>query len=540
MHPGHPQLGHNFLNEMFPRMHMVLYNATSGVKGFNEKAVAFISDLKEKGDSMVDEGTWKGEQRFMARRGLGVLAKLYEKGYDNLLAQYEQGFNHKPVVSAADGLVLQIRPTSRWEKKYETGAAYDVVMAVPSWGKVVAFSTSDMVSESDPGSIKRYERLHIENFHFYPFFNRAHGVRGRRVVQGGSEESGAIDFLQDFSFLLRTCSDAVMIGKSCCLSAFTPVETLRGLQLGFYFMVICKVTAVHAARAAGGFGATLGMTRLTLSDGQGEFQADLNTQIFLENMSLPFNKEVGDGIRDPLKLAEYPGLTLVLCAWLFGHDTPSVAAIQFLGDRADATELLFQAFMKTRRKVALEPDITDWKRKVGKDPTLDSRNVVVYGKWVYYKRNDWPAPVFIAALRNQFKALPFSDIVKTGASYADCRNWEQSFHSFVRVNPEILNLYLSEDPNSILQGLYSADPKGERSQNDQLSGLYKCARCKMAFKEFQFPPGRTKRCTKCGSPVEPFQHEENELARRREATTPRRAKASRFLGSDPWLRSLFD
>lgn len=538
MHPGHSSLGHNFLNEMFPRMHMVLYNATSEVKGFNEKAMAFINDLKEKGDSMINEGAWKGEQRFMARRGLGVLAKLYEKGYDNILAQYQQGLNHKPVASAADGLVLQIRPTSRWEKKYEAAAAHDVVMAVPSWGKVVAFSTTDMVLEGDPGSIKRYERLHIENFHFYPFFNRAHGVRGRRVVQGEPEGSNAIHFLQDFSFLLRTCSDAVMIGKSCCLSAFTPVETLRGLQLGFYFMVICKVTAIHAARAAGGFGANLGMTRLTLSDGQGEFQADLNTQIFLENMSLPFNKEVGDGIRDPLKLAEYPGWILVLCAWLFGHDTPSVAAIQFLGDRADAIELLFQAFVRTRRKVALEPDIMDWKRKVGKDLTSDSRNVVVYGKWVYYKENDWADPVFVAAIRNQFKILPFSDIVKTGASYSDCRNWEQSFHSYVRVNPEILNLYLAENPSSMLQGLYPADPRGERFNNDQLSGLYKCANCKMAFKEFQFQPGRIKRCTKCGSTVEPFQQEEKELARREVKT--KRAKASRFLGSDPWLRSLFD
>lgn len=517
-------------------MHMVLYNATSGDKDFREKATAFIHDLKEKGDSMIYEEIWKDEQRFIARRGLIALAKLYEKGYDNLFLQYEQGINHKPEASASDGLVLQILPTYRWKKKYDTSEAYDVVMAVPSWNKVVAFSTTDMISDSDPLSIKRYERLHIEKFHFYPFFNRAHGVRGRKVVQ--ESKSHSMHFLQDFSFLLRTCEDAVMIGRSCRLSAFTPVETLRGLQLGFYFMVICKIKKVEAVRTIDNFGSTLRMTKLTLSDGQVEFQAELNTQIFLENISLPFNKIVEKSILDPLQLSEYSGWTAILCVWLLGNEIPSVAAIQFLGERGDVNELLFKAFLKTRRKIALETDIKQWKN-IEKDLTFPSRNTVVDKKWVYYKENDWNAQVFLAAICNQFKNLPFNHIIKTNVSYADCRKWEHFFQSLIRVNPEILKLYLSENPQSILQEMYNADPKGEQPQNDQMSTSYKCTNCNIIFKEFQFLPTGKKRCPKCNSSIETLLHKENRIIRK-DKEAPRNTKMSRFLGSDPWLKSLFD
>lgn len=537
MHSGHSSvIEDRFLIDDFPRMHMVLYNSVTSVRGFSEKAAVFLSDLKEKGDSMITEEAWKGEERLMARRGFALLASLYKKGYNAIVRQYSKGLTYEPFDLPIDGVVLQISPSSRWQK-YDTTAVYDVILAVPSWGRIIAFSTTDMVSEIDPASISRYERMRIKNFHFYSFFNRAHGVRGRQVVQEQLGKSGDIDFLRDFSFLLRTCADASMMGRSFCLPIFTPVVTVRGLQLGFYFAVLCKVRAVEPIRAAGGFGTNLGMTRLTLSDGIGEFKADLSTKIFSESLSLACNKLASTSLNDPLNLRGYSGWVLALAAWLFGQELPHIAAVQLLGDRSDVADLMLEATMNTQRKMHVE-SLAALTAKAVDNTEQVSKNIVVSDGWAYYKQSHWSAQVFLALLRNKFGRLGVSDALRTGTSIAYCRTCEQLFRSFVRLNPDALELYISDDPKTTLQGLFPHDPKGNQLEDDPLAGLYKCMKCKMAFKESQFQLGKMKICTKCGSMVVPFEEKEERTHQSNGAS--RRVRASRFLGSDDWLKSLFD
>lgn len=537
MHSGHTRLGQDFLIDVFPHRHMVLYNAVSGVKGFNEKAADFIRDLKEKGESVVTGEMWRGEERLTARRALAILAKLFEKGYDNLLLQYEKCFELDPVLSPADGIVLQLGWSSRWERKYETAIAYDVILAVPEWGRVVALSTTDITSESDPSLISRFERVHIENFHFYPFFNRAHGVRGRKVVQGQCGVNGEVDLVRDFSFLLRTCADAKMIGKSIYLPAFTPVVTVRGLQLGFYFASLCKIREVGAIPSATGFGTDLGKTQVTLFDGSGDLKANLSTPIFIETMGLSCNQPSTQVIKDPLDLPKYTGWVLILSVWLFGQETPYIAAMQFLGDNVDTRTLLLEASMNTIRKARLASPAS----QVGTPGTATDnlpKHVVINDGWGYFVQSGWHPAVFLAMVKNGFIRLGMRDALKTGVTLADRRECERSFRLFTSINPWVLELYQSEDPKGTLQRIFLRDPKGDHQGRNPLSELYRCPRCRTTFIESQFQPGKVKRCMKCGALVEPFDQENRHM--RTGNTTPRRFKASRFLGSDDWLKSLFD
>jgi hypothetical protein len=216
---------------------------------------------------------------------------------------------------------------------------------------------------------------------------------------------------------------------------------------------------------------------------------------------------------------------------------PYVVAMQFLGDRADIHELLFHAFVRTRRKVCLD-DVKLWQKNSGVSSIPLSGHSVVEDKWCYYKQSEWPSALFIASVRKEFKALTVSDFSRAGSSYSECKAWEQSFHSFLRANPETVQVYLSANPSSTLRDMFPSE-LGIREVADPLAGIYKCPTCNLAFIESQLRAGITKRCSRCGSIVEPYLKGDGKDSVNR-SFSKRRFKASRFLGSDPWLKSLFD
>jgi hypothetical protein len=517
---------------------MTLYDAV-GLDDFEPKASRYITELSSNTGSELAYSPEEGEvePNFMTRRGLGILNLVSKRGYRGLLVQLKEAMQQSVIVNGFEGIVLQLVPSSRWEKKYGK-KVYDIILAVPEWSKVIALSTTELESVANPYEIKRFENLSLSNFYLYPFFNRAKGVKGRSVEIIKNINSPVVD-TKRFSFLLRTCNDAQLIGRSAALSSFTPLETIEGLRLGFYFGVVCKIHKVESVLSPSGFGFMLGQSKLTLSDPTGSMQCYLSTDIFRESIIEAQKQESIFEIKDPFHLNKYPGLVLLMGVWFLGDSMPYVAFIFFLGNNPDLSKLHLVSYMNTRLKMRYDPVVKEWSEKLHGAPLNSISGLVRDGEWLYYIKENWPVELFIESARQDFNVLSFSETLKLKIDRSEYKKWLNKHQTFFRANPNMLRLYTSRDPYLQLLEMVAPDlgrPVAKSPELNPGNEYYRCPKCGTTYKPSNIiGKGRLKFC-KCGKRLKfvSIRYQKDQEPKKK------KHKSNWSLGTDSWLRSISD
>jgi len=378
---------------------------------------------------------------------LRVLAKLSEKGNIHILKQIQDGMRMGArivVDEPVEATVFQVVESGRWVTKYGARSTYDLVVVLPEWSKVVSISTSEIEIPTDP-MIPRFAKVKLENVHLYSFFNRAHAVRGRRISEVQGTQNNTFD-LHSFKPFIRTCKDIENIGQGIALPFFTPLSTLEGLRLGFFFALMCRVTSVEFIRSPTGFGVTLGQSGLTLSDSTGALKARLNTDVFNESVANPMvgNKAT---LKDPKDLLGVDGNVFVVGVWFLGRSYPEIAHLSLPKDSFTLDTWGVLSFMNSHRKAKISQVSQLFGIESVNEASKKTRCIQTSGDWLYYKNESWPKEIFLAIEKNGFSwNLAFSDALEFGADYADFRVWSKQILPFFRMNPHLLDLYRSKTP----------------------------------------------------------------------------------------------
>ena len=447
-----------FLLHAYPYMHMKIYDAICG----NEK---FRLDFPEIVDNLIrdqklaierlrqDAGKYNSE----VAHALRILANLTEKGNITILDQLRNAATSLIINESIDALVVQVIPSDRWSKEFG-GASYDLLLAIPELSKIIAISTRDMDVPLEP-MIPRLTKVRLQNVHLYGFFNRAHAVKGRRIYTPSKEKICYPLIPNDFMPFMRTCEDAQTIGKAMALNYFTPFETLDGLNLGFFFTLVGKVTNTKWVSSPDGIGSTLDQVWLTLTDKTGSLDARISTEVFTESLESPAQPRKID-IIDPLDLATTNETVFVIGAWILGKPFPEIAFLSLIDDALGMETWRVISFLNSHRKVPqnfIEKEIGESQAEVARSKT---NCVFRTGEWSYYKEEAWPSGIFSAMEQNGFNyRLDLSEALKYGASYLEYKVWSQNISHFFTVNPHLIALYRSKTPMDLFKKTHTIPQK---------------------------------------------------------------------------------
>jgi hypothetical protein len=432
-----------FLSTIYPYMHMKLYNSIRENDGLRDAIPEIIDDLlaSHGNNQLLYKLLAKERPDSLASQALKILASLSAKGNESILMQLKDVASRYDIDEPVEGIVLQAVISDRWSKHYSE-STYDLILALPELSKVIAISTTDAEIPTDP-LIPRLSKVRLEKAHLYNFFNRAHAVRGRRIMSEENSENAIAD--KDLKPFLRTCSDIESIGKGSKLAFFTPFSTNDGLRLGFFFSIMCKVNSVKPARSPAGIGLTYDQFDMVLYDFSGVLKASLNTEIFIESMESP-KQQNGLKLKDPTELKHPTRIIWVVGVWMLGRDFPEIL---FLGVPEDGlrTEIwAVLAFMNTKRRVSYTSLVQLFKKEVVEAAINGTNNLAKVGDLIYYLEDGWPREIFLSLEANHFpNILSFPDALKFGADYWAYKFWSKRITRFLRVNPHILALYRSEE-----------------------------------------------------------------------------------------------
>jgi hypothetical protein len=440
---------------------MKIYDATCGNEKFRQDLPQIIDDLIWNPKSALvklrqDAGKYNSE----VAHALRILANLAEKGNTTILDQLKNAANSLIIDEGIDAIVIQIIPTDRWSKEFGC-ASYDLLLAIPELSKTIAISTRDMDVPLEP-MVPRLAKIRLQNVHLYGFFNRAHCVRGRRIYTPSKEIIGYPSIPKEFMPYMRTCEDTQIIGKGMALNYFTPFETADGLNLGFFFTLVGKVTDTKWVSSPDGRGSTLDHVWLTLKDQTGSIDARISTEVFLESRESPAQPRKIN-VEDPLDLATSDETVFVIGAWILGKQFPEIAFLSFINDDFDAQTLQVTSFLNSHRKASrdfIERQIGKNQLKVAQSKT---NCVFITQDWSYYKEVAWPNGIFSAIENNGFNyRLSLTEVLKF-AQYSEYNEWSKKISSFFAVNPHLLALYRSRTPAELYDKMHSIPSKEKES-----------------------------------------------------------------------------
>ncbi len=450
-----------FLLHSYPYMHMKIYDAICGNEKFRLEFPEIINELimdPKSAPSRIrqDVGKYNSE----VAHALRILTNLAEKGNVTILDQMRNAASCLIIDKGVDALVIQIIPTDRWSKEFG-GASYDLLLAIPELSKIIAISTRELDVPIEP-MIPRLTKIRLQNIHLYGFFNRARCVKGRRIYTSSKEKLCYPSIPKDFMPYMRTCDDARDIGRGMALNYFTPFETLDGLNLGFFFTFVGKVTNTKWVSSPDGRGSILDQVWLTLTDKTASLDARISTEVFTESLASPAQpKKIS--IADPLELAKTNEQVFIIGAWILGKQFPEIAFLSLIDDTLEAQTWQVISFLNSHRKVPrnyIEREIGKSQLEVAKNET----NCVFMTKdWIYYKEEPWPHGIFSAIEKNNFNyKLDLAEALKY-VQYSEYTEWSKKISHFFAANPHLLALYRSETPIDLFKKLHSVPQKEKES-----------------------------------------------------------------------------
>jgi len=445
-----------FLFAIYPYMHMKLYDAVCRREELRDNISDLISDLIDNQEAAQRKLKAEADRTdSVSAQALRILVSLSEKGNKHILTQIRDGMRactRKIIDKPVNAIVFQVVESGRWITRYGANSTYDLVVVLPRWAKVISISTSEVDIPMDP-MIPRFAEVRLENLHLYSFFNRAHAVRGRRISEAQRDQSVS-EIPGRLKPFMRTCKDIQTIGNGLQLAFFTPISTIEGLRLGFFFTLMCRVTSVELIRSSTGFGVTLGQSSLTLSDSTGTLRARMNTEIFLESMANPMTTERYE-LKNPEDMLNIGGKFFVVGVWLLGRNYPEIAFLGLPKDESALSTWGVWAFMNSHRKAQLTQVSRLFNNESINNACRRSACILRSGAWLYYKEELWPEEIFLAFEKNGFPwALAFTEAMRFGANYAAFSEGKKQILQFLRLNPHILNLYRSKRPLATFEEMH--------------------------------------------------------------------------------------
>jgi hypothetical protein len=347
------------------------------------------------------------------------------------------------------GIVLQLIESHRWQKKYGS-QVYDIVIAIPEFMKTIALSTTEILTQVPVDQFQIYDRLTLSNFHLYPFFNRAHAVRGREASH--LDVGTRLHDLGKLKFLLRTSLHAKIIGTSHRLAMFTPLDTLEGFRLGFYFATVCKVSKVRSVRSAGGYGFDLSQSEIDFEDDYGKLTARMSVEAFRRSVEDNIQRQWTLGIDDPSDLEKYRGWLLVVAAWFLADKLPYVAFLGFLGDDPAIRRYSALAYVNSVRKMRA----SDFKSQFSSSQELPLANVMRIGDYVYYKEDFWPDTLFKVLIESKMKDLSFSEALRLRIRLDEYHEFCVNMRRLFGMRNDLETLYFSESPEEDFKRIFES------------------------------------------------------------------------------------
>jgi len=420
---------------------MVFYDAVCTAEEAREllpRVAEKVSQDTQSVESVVDEERQQ-VSKAISRRTLGLLKLLAQRRCDHVIRQLASPSVSKSFSADFSGIVLQLIESSRWQKKYGRHV-YDIVIAAPDLAKTIALSTTEILTEIPVDQFKIYDRLTLSNFHVYPFFNRAHAVRGREAshVDVGTR----LHDLSKLKFLLRTSLHAKMIGTSHRLSMFTPLDTLEGFRLGFYFATVCKAVRVKSVRGAGGYGFDLNQVEIDFQDSYGALTARMSVENFRRSVEDDVQHQWILGIEDPSDLETYKGWLLVIAVWFFADTLPYVAFLGFLGNDPAIQRYSALAYVNSVRKMKE----SDFNSRFGSLQEVSLANIIRIADYVYYKEDAWPDTLFRILIESRMRNLSFSEALRFKIPLEEYQEFCVKVGRLFEMRNDIETLYFSESP----------------------------------------------------------------------------------------------
>lgn len=466
-----------FLYERLPMCHARIYKGFLQTVGRNliPKAI----ELYESGltyEDVIDRiGSKHSRDVYRAIRDISYLKKKEHLQHLKKIKKKQGVFSITKNLSA---ILLQLIPNQRWSKTYHTDKnQYDMILAIPKWSRVISISTSQLEPEYLLQSMKQFDTLKLSNYHFFEFFNKLHGDRGRNVTINPVNELERADILEKMNFLKRNIADIKLIAKSANLRLFTLIPDVSGnLRFGMYFITIGKISDVREVRRTDGAGIDPYNFVVNLADKTDNLDCRLNTVNYKHSLwnnlssgwlQREFNKlhtrqnETIQTFESPLDLETYDGYFLILGNWYLGDDIANMSFILPLHKNFDQRIFSIIGYMNTRKKANLNylkenfklpypyTDIHDGDTLFHSSVLLDKTS-----NSVYYKEKHWDAKSFLFLIKNNFENLRFSDLLKHEIEPDSFKRFVEHSTRYFEINDEIKSLYLSEPSQSKLEKLY--------------------------------------------------------------------------------------
>lgn len=433
---------------------MKLYDAICGNETFRQDFPDIISDLIKNQSSTSERLKLEaGRNDSQVAHALRILVNLAEKGNTTILNQMRNAATSLIIDESIEAFIVQIVPSDRWSKEFG-GATYDLLLAIPELSKIIAISTRDMELPLEQ-MIPRLSKVKLQNVHLYGFFNRAHAVKGRRIYIPPEEKNVFPIIPDDFKPFIRTCEDVKAIGKGMSLNYFTPFETLDGLNLGFFFSLVGKVTNTKSISSPDGFGTILDQVGVTLTDKTGTLDARINSEVFRESLDNPAQPKKTK-ITDPLELSTANETIFVIGAWILGKSYPEIAFFSFVKDSLDPETWQVTSFLNSHRKIPqnmIQSLVGENQIEIAKKKT---NCIFRTNHWSYYKEAAWPNEIFSAMEQNGFNyRMNLSEALKYGASYIEFKVWTKNIAHFFTVNPHLIELYRSGAPLDLFKKMHT-------------------------------------------------------------------------------------
>jgi hypothetical protein len=436
---------------------MKLYDAICGNETFRANFSDIINDLiadQKSGPQRLRQDAWKSNSE--VEHALRILANLAEKGNNAILNQMKNASTSLIIDEKTRALIVQIFPSDRWSKEFGC-ATYDLLLAIPELSKIIAVSTRDMDVSLEP-MVPRLSKVSLQNVHLYGFFNRAHAVKGRRIYASPEEKNVFPKIPDDFKMFMRTCQDIQTIGKGMALNYFTPFETLDGLNLGFFFTLIGKVTNSTWISSPDGIGSRLNQVGLTLTDKTGSLDFRISLDVFAESLENPAQPRKIN-ISDPLDLSSCNEIVFIIGAWILGKMFPEILFFSLTDNNLDLETWQMVSFLNSHRKIPQNNNQKFFDKNHAEVAQRKTNCVFSTDRWYYYKEETWPSGMFSAIEQNGFNyRIELSEALKY-TSYIEYKVWSKNISRFFAVNPHLIALYRSETPVELFKKMHAIQDK---------------------------------------------------------------------------------
>lgn len=456
-----------FLYDYFPLSYSRIYKGLLQHKG-KELIPKFLEKILS-GEDVSDVLERKETDRLPRDIYIGLrdIVFLARNGYAHVL---EPLLADRSIVlkEPIEAIVLRIESSKRWDERYGQGESFDLVLAIPKWSRVVIVSTTEIIPQDLVRSLKPLDKITLENYHLYEFFNKLHGVANRKVMINDQTDKEKAENLGKLNFLFRTTSDVKKIAKCKNLKLFTVIPDINGIpRVGFYFAVVCKIKNVQDVPRPDHTGIDPSTFLLELSDSFGELLIRLNASIFVQSVRKKYleaeinqffgsNSSPEANLKHPFELQNYNYYILVLGHWFIGDSVPNVSFIVLLNTDINFLKYHVLGFMNTRKKVNFEKIKETWGKKFeGTIEVSENLKKDPKGQWGYYKEGFWDEEIFQLMLETGFKIPPFHEILKRAISRKKLAEWKEYTMTFFKINDFVRQLYLAEDPDKEFEKVYS-------------------------------------------------------------------------------------